>query len=111
MARKNLGLEPVSPDDETTVGYFVATLPGHSSYYQVSSNFVIPLPHSPSDHQMELFEVSAIAPVIVSCPPGTEITNGTNFAISVPGGKTAFLGFRYSAHALVWFLLSSTVQS
>lgn len=110
MARKNLGLNPSETADQITVSYFVGAIPGHSSYYQTSSNFTIPLPLSPADHQMELFEVSAIGPVIISCPGGTLITNGTAATVSVAGGKTAFLGFRYSANAVAWFLLSSTVQ-
>jgi hypothetical protein len=111
VARKNLGLTPITSNDEITVGYFVGLIPGHSSYYQTSSDFLIPLPPNPSDHQMELFEISAINLIVVSCPPGTLLTGNASPALSVPGGKTAFLGFRYSAHAMSWFLLSSTVQS
>jgi hypothetical protein len=111
VARKNLGLPAGVSADGITVGYFIGAVPGHSSYYEISSNLVIPLPASPSDHQMELFEISAIGPVVVSCPPGTLLTGGTTSAISIPGGKTVFMGFRYSAHAMSWFLLSSAVQS
>ena len=111
MARRQLGLDPQRPDDEVTFGFMTDLYPVNSHYVEISSDYNIFLPNDPVDHQMELFEIFAIEGAVVNVPLGTLFTFGTGSVVAVGGGKTAFLGFRYSSHAHAWFLLSLAVQN
>jgi hypothetical protein len=84
--------------------------PSLSSYTTSSINLTIALPSIPVDHMMFIAEVEARAPIVVSIPSGVLLTTGTQPATPLATGKTGFWGFRYSANAGAWFLLSSTAQ-
>lgn len=61
---------------------------------------------------MQLYEVYAHGASIVVTVPGTvKLTVSTAPMVTVPSGKTAFFGFRYSTNASAWFLLSAGVQA
>ena len=110
MSRQQLGRNPVGLDDTATVGFIEAIWPGHSHYVSTTSDFTLALPTHPVDHQMELFEVYCAAAVTLSCPSETLLMAGLPHDVFVGQGKTAFFGFRYSAHSSAWFLLSFASQ-
>ena len=111
MARRQLGLDPQGPQDEVTFGFMTDLYPVNSHYVEIDAEYNIFLPNDPAEHQMELFEIFALESAPVNVPLGTLFTFGTGSVVSIEGGKTAFLGFRYSSHAHAWFLLSLAVQN
>lgn len=111
MARRQLGIDPQGPQDEVTFGFMTDLYPVTSHYIEIDSPYDIFLPNNPVDHQMELFEIFAREGTEVNVPLGTLFTFGTGSTVVIEGGKTAFLGFRYSSHAHAWFLLSLAVQN
>ena len=111
MSRQQLGVLPERATDTATVDWSYLTYPGHSTYVSTGVDLTVALPDDPADHQMEIIEVYATAPVTVSMPSGVALTSGTSTLLDVKAGKTAFFGFRYSHHAAAWFLLSATVQT
>jgi hypothetical protein len=86
-----------------------ATYPSYSTTLTRGTNFTITLPADPVNHQMQLVEVLATAPIQVTSPG--LLTYGAARVTLIPSGKTAFFGFRYSTQATNWFLLSTAVQA
>lgn len=112
MTRKDLGPTPVGVHDQLTVGWARTTYPSYSTYVSVESDYHIVLPTDPVEHQMEVYEIHAgTNRVLAFSPDGVNVCQGAHPAITVEAGKTAFMGFRYSAHAGKWFLLSTAQQA
>jgi hypothetical protein len=59
---------------------------------------------------MVVAEVHATADIVVSVPDGVLLCAAVQPNAYLHSGKTGFFGFRYSATAGAWFLLSSTTQ-
>lgn len=110
LARQNLGAPPSRPNDYTDVAWVMTTYPSYSATVTTGEDLTITLPASPVDHTMFIAEVHATAQIVVSASEGTLMTTGTLPAITLYEGGVAFLGFRYSATAGTWFLLSTTAQ-
>lgn len=110
MTTRDLGLTPVGNTDVITLGFLEAAFPGHSTFIATDQDTVIPLPALPADMQMELYEINALATIQVSVPDGVRMTTGLLSSISLSQNKTSFWGFRFSAHAAAWFLLSFALQ-
>ena len=110
MARQSLGAPPSRPTELVDINWVYATFPSYSSTLTLGTNYTVVLPPSPIDHTMFLLEVKATATIIVSVPNGTLLTSGTAPNLTIFSGKIGFLGFRYSATAGAWFLLSATAQ-
>lgn len=107
---QNLGPAPSRPHDVVDIAWVTVTYPSFSAYVTTATDLVIEFPDSPVDHTMLLVEVFAQVQVTVSVPDDTVLTVGTQPHMVVAATKTGFLGFRYSAHAGAWFLLSATTQ-
>lgn len=75
-----------------------------------SGDFTIELPLNPVDHTMFIAEVEATAEIVVSVPDGVLLCTAVQPNAPLHPGKTGFFGFRYSANAGAWFLLSQTAQ-
>ena len=73
-------------------------------------DYTIALPEDPVDRQMVIVEVRAQAPLTVRIPDGAVLTMFTRDAYALRGDTTGFFGFRYSASASTWFLMSATMQ-
>lgn len=110
MTRQDLGAPPSGPHDVTTVSWVYETFPSYSQTVTTGIDYVVDLPGDPVDHTMFVLEVNATAEVAVSLPEGVLLTTGTGPVTVILGGKTGFLGFRYSATAGSWFFLSVTSQ-
>lgn len=111
MATQNLGPRPSRPTDQVDVEWVLSTYPSLSTYVSATSDFTVSFPVSPEPNTMLLVEVFANnTQVRVSLPTGTVLTGGTQLVTVVAANKRGFFGFRYSATAGVWFLLSSTTQ-
>lgn len=110
MARQNLGARPSRPNDYVDVEWVQTEYPSLASYVSTGVDVVVQLPSDPVDHTMLIVEVDARADISVSLPDGVLLTTGTLPVMVVYANKTAFLGFRYSANAGAWFLLSATAQ-
>jgi len=110
LTRQDLGALPSGPKDVTTVEWVYQTYPSYSLTVTPSSNYVVALPDDPVDHTMFLLEVDAQAELEVSLPEGVLLTTGNGPVTTIFDGKTGFFGFRYSATADSWFLLSATSQ-
>lgn len=112
MTRKDLGPTPVGVRDQITLGWARSTYPSYSTYIAASGDLTIELPDTPVDHQMEVFEVTAGENrTLVFSPDGVIACLGAHPAITLEPGKTAFLGYRYSANSEAWFLLSTAIQA
>lgn len=110
MARQNLGTAPSRPNDYVDVTWVQQNYPSLRSYTSSGVNLAIELPEDPVDGTMFISEINARADIIVSLPDGVLLTTGTIPTFPLFFGKTGFFGFRYSAHADAWFLLSTTAQ-
>lgn len=112
MAFQNLGEAPSRPTDVVDISWVTASYPSYSTYILTHVNYVIVLPDDPVDHQMQLYEIHAggANPVTITVPSSVLLTKGLVTVSVLPNGKTAFYGFRYSAHVGSWFLLSSAEQ-
>lgn len=84
------------------------TFPSYSATVSSSDNLTVALPGSPVDHTMYLVEVNAQATLTVTIPSEVNLTQGVAPTTLLYSGKTGFFGFRYSATAGKWFLLSAT---
>lgn len=119
MARKQLGPTATAPTDTVDVAWVqnyvttfaTANLPSYSTYVSSNVDYVLALPVSPVDHQMQLFEINATANINVSIPAAVQRMFGASPSVALSSGQTGFLGLRYSAHAQAWFLLSSAVPA
>jgi hypothetical protein len=110
LARQNLGARPTRPNDYVDVEWVVSTYPSFSASATAGHDVVISLPLNPVDHTMFIAEVRATAQIVVSVPNGVLMTTGTLPAVTLYAGKVGFFGFRYSATAGAWLLLSTTAQ-
>jgi len=111
LAKQNLGPPPSRPQDYVDIAWVTSVYPSYSAVVTVDEDFTITLPDEPVDHTMFLLEVYAPGMVVtVSVPAETRLTVGTAAATTLYPGKTGFFGFRYSATAGAWFLLSATSQ-
>jgi hypothetical protein len=111
LAKQNLGPPPSRPQDYVDVAWVTSTYPSYSATISVDADYEIALPGAPVDHTMFLLEVnSPNLVVVVSVPAETRLTAGTATTTTLFPGKTGFFGFRYSATAGAWFLLSATSQ-
>jgi hypothetical protein len=111
VATQNLGPAPTRPTDVVDLGDLTTMYPSLSSTVVTHVNITAPLPPSPIDHTMFFLEVAApTVQITVTVPVDTLLTTGVQPVTVVPPGKTGFFGFRYSATAGAWFLLSSTTQ-
>lgn len=112
VTRKDLGPTPVGEHDQLTLGWAHSTFPSYSTYILAESDLYLTLPETPTEHQMEVFEVKAGADrILVFSPSGVLPCLGAHPAITVEAHKTVFMGFRYSSHASAWFLLSTALQA
>lgn len=111
MATQNLGPAPTRPTDIVDLGDLQTLYPSLSSTVVSDVDIDVEFPADPIDHTMFFLEVAApSAQITVTVPVGTLMTTGVQPVTVVPFGKTGFLGFRYSATAGAWFLLSTTTQ-
>lgn len=110
MTRQDFGAPPSRPKDVTTVDWVMETFPSYSATITATSSLTIQLPPSPTDHTMYLVEINAQADLTVSIPSHVLFTAGTSPSTLLYSGKTGFFGFRYSATAGSWFLLSASSQ-
>jgi hypothetical protein len=110
MATQNLGPRPSRPTDQVDVEWVLSTYPSLSTYVSASADFAISFPDDPEPNTMLLVEVFAESEVAVSLPEGTLLTVGTQSVTVLLPTKTGWFGFRYSANAGAWFLLSATAQ-
>ena len=79
-------------------------------YVSISTDYTIELPDDPTDHQMAIYEIRASAPATVLIPSEATLTTNTRTAYVLRAETTGFFGFRYSASASTWFLMSATMQ-
>lgn len=110
MATQQLGPRPTRPNDVVDIAWVTSAYPSFSAYVTTASDFTVEFPDEPVEHTMLLVEVYAASQIQVSVPAGTALTLGTQPHTVIQATKTGFFGFRYSAHAGTWFLLSSTTQ-
>lgn len=110
MTRQDLGTYPSTPYEVTTVQWVTQSYPSFSASVSTSSDLTISLPADPVDHTMLIAEVNATAEIVVSIPEGVLLTTGTAPSTVLFSGKAGFFGFRYSATASAWLLLSVTSQ-
>lgn len=110
MTRQDLGAPPSGPNDVTTVSWVFNTFPSYSSTVTASENLTLSLPPHPIDHTMYLVEVYPTATLTVTIPHGVALTAGVAPTTLLYSGKLGFFGFRYSATAGTWVLLSATTQ-
>ena len=113
MALQNLGTTPSRPTDTVDVEWVTSAYPSFSAFVSTSASTYTPvLPTSPADHQMHLVEVYASTTgTTVNTPVGVLLCRGLFSTTTIPVTKTGFFGYRYSAHAGAWFLLSTAVQA
>ena len=112
MARAQLGVTPVNPTDEVTLGWVRYEYPSYSTSVEAVADFLLSLPADVEGPQMQLFEVfnAADIPIVAMVPTSVELTTGLSRGVVLDVGRTGFLGFRYSPRAGKWFFLSATVQ-
>jgi hypothetical protein len=112
LARQNLGARPSRPNDVVDIEWAQSTYPSYSSFVSATADFTLTLLSDPINHTMLLCEMYANgADVVVTVPGTVKFTVSTAPVVTVPSGKTAFFGLRYSTNASAWFLLSSAVQA
>jgi hypothetical protein len=112
MTREDYGTTPTTPYEVVTLSALYANHPSYSQTIVADASFTInTLPSSPIDHTMYLLEVHATATITVTAPGGILLTVGIPSSLVVFSGTSAFFGFRYSATAGSWFLLSTTNQA